>query len=133
MDDSKHLRKLKEITGKLPPPLLTTFTEQASAFIEYQVSGGMAFGRKLWYEKELGVQLLTMSKGTKFPRHTHEEVEIGILIEGSVTLVQNSEKCELKKPGDMLRLVSGQKHEAEVHLDSRMLFITIPANEGYPK
>ena len=121
-ESSPYVLKLKTILSDL-------IEEEKNGHIEY-VAG--ARGDALYKDKDAGIQMLTLKKGDPFPGHVHETAKVWlIIITGSASVWVSGEETILG-PRDHIAIESGQYHYWGALEDTRLIAISIPADEGYP-
>ena len=134
MEKSPYLKKLKEITPKLPN-LSDIVKKQYDNKVVYDVNGdGEAIGVGLLKIDDVAVQKAFLVKGTVFKKHIHKDaVEILIIYSGSGTFVDYStgEKKDITV-GDCVRVEKGIPHGWEFKEDCKMIGVVIPSIEGFP-
>lgn len=128
--------KLKILTEELPPvPKLSALVSQndeITPYIEYAVEKGTAIGFAILYKDEISGQEAFMSKGTLFPFHIHDALEILIPYEGKLLVRKGDEEIEVNV-GDTITFKQGESHCVTALEDTWMVGITIPSSDGYPK
>jgi len=128
------IEKLRELTDKLPSlgdlvidsnQSITTYTTDKSE------GSGTCLGVCLHHEPNIAVQRVFMSKNSRFPQHYHKEWEYGVVYKGKIkTIVDGKEK--ILSVGDCMSFTPDQPHSVITIEDSWMIFVTVPAGEGYP-
>jgi quercetin dioxygenase-like cupin family protein len=122
-----NIDKLEELTKKLPP--LTDLVLMAkNSITEYKVENGTCIGLALLNTEKVAVQKAVASAGTIFPRHTHEEHEFIILVEGEMI---NNDGHKFFAP-DVIHLNPNESHEHTFVTNCLVIAITVPASKGYP-
>ena len=143
--ESENLKKLKILTPTLDSLVIKPVINQGTNIIEYEcVDGGTAFGIGLHKEPAVAVQRVFMSKGTKFPVHSHNEHEYVLVYKGRVKVIRDgntpakmekghsTDKEGILGVGDGVYFSPGEKHSGVILEDTWMISTTIPAGEGYP-
>ncbi len=132
MEPSPYLEKLRTLTGELP--ILDDFIkfQNGNGNIEYIPNGdGEIKGRGLYKDKDVAIQLVSISKGTVVPEHIHKEIEIGIVYKGKAILDYGCDKKECVT-GNHVHFEPNEPHSFVMLEDTLMVFITVPAGKGYP-
>jgi len=129
--DSKALKELRKLTESLTTlPEMIVHTHDCG--IEYQpVGDGEITGYYLFNKPEVSVQRIFMSKGTKFPNHSHPSIEYGVVYKGEVELLVDG-KVTISSSGDCIVFKPNQAHSGRALADCWVVFIAVPATEGYP-
>ena len=129
---SESLVRLRKLTEELPT--LLDFVERENGnFIQYSpASDGTFLGFGLYKEKDVAVQKVFMSKGTEIAEHKHTETECGIIYKGKAKINYNGKESKLLEKGDSVIFKPNEPHSGIILEDTWMIFITVPAEEGYP-
>ena len=129
-DDVVHeerIRRLEELTEQLSG----SPQDPLPSVVEYSVDGGIAFGFACLNEKNISVQRVILSGGSRFPRHIHAVNEWLILYEGRLEVHTNGKVVELG-PADSIMFPVGQPHATSVLENTRLLAVTVPPDSAYP-
>lgn len=88
---------------------------------------------------DIAALVIFMPAGHKFPWHTHDEHEIGIVFagkekgkDGLIRVNIDGSEYEIGV-GDSVDFRPGVLHSGLVIRDTWMLFVTVPADPGYPR
>jgi len=108
---------------------------------EYETEGEnqTCLGFGLYKDKEVAVQRMWMSDTTKVKKHAHGVVEWFLCISGSftVTILDEDKDTILYEKtlfqGDGCYVNYNQWHKVKAHSDSKLLVVTIPADENFPE
>jgi len=132
--EKSNLPKIRELTEKLPS-LVDLIRQENKKVTEYKMeeNSGDFFGIGLYKTKEVAVQRVFMSKGSFVPLHAHPEAEVGIVYKGKIRVFEHNDRPEkICLPGDIMYFKQNEAHRGELLEDTWMIFITVPAGEGYP-
>ena len=131
---SDSLKRLRELTHKLPHSPLIDFVESAGNFmVSYAVDDGTCSGVGLLNRENIAVQVCEISKGAEFPKHFHEAVEILIVISGELCIKYvGSEKMSTVKDRESHTIPQGVLHSVVAVEETVLIGITMPRAEGYP-
>ena len=132
MNDDKiiheqRMRRLEELTVKL-----SGIPNGVKGCVQYNVEHGIAFGFSCLDDPKVSVQKAVMSKGAKFPTHTHYEHEWLIVYDGEIAVYVDGECVKIGRAGSVL-LKPGIPHSVDALEDTWMIGVTIPPTTGYPK
>jgi mannose-6-phosphate isomerase-like protein (cupin superfamily) len=125
------LQKLRELTEKLPAPLLTGLIADSCPHVEYVIDG-TCIGFALYWEQDVAVQRAFMSGGSHFTLHEHKVHEFLLVYQGYITVTIDDEEHEVEPP-DAIHIPPNTPHTVLAHEDTWMIGITVPASEGYPR
>jgi quercetin dioxygenase-like cupin family protein len=76
---------------------------------------------------------ISMEPGAEVPRHAHPNEQLGVVVEGSVTLTANGETRTLE-PGDAYAVTPDLEHQGVAGPSGAMLVETfVPVREDYRK
>lgn len=125
--ESPNIKKLKELT----PSLSGVIKSDKGGVIEYDVESGFALATGLYKNPNVSVLRLFMSKGTKFPPHSHKGSEWGIVYNGAIE-IEYGDKTTIFRTGEILYCEPGKSHRAQALEDTWLIFVAVPANGGYP-
>ncbi len=126
-----NIQKLQQLTDELPS--LSKFIKaEHEEYIEYKSEGdGTFMGFGLYTNSDVSVQRVFLSKGTIVSEHTHKEREWGMVYKGKVLVRYRGEEHEYDV-GSCLFCEVGESHSGIALEDTWVMFVTIPAGEGYP-
>lgn len=86
--------------------------------------------RTFWAEKML-LSVVYLDANARLARHSHEHEQIGIMLEGELTLTIDNETKTLK-PGDVYLIPGGIEHEAQAGPQAAsVLDVFSPVREEY--
>jgi len=128
-----QMKRLRELTEQLSthPYESHQHEEQIHDF------NGMVRLRGLFSKDEVGVAYVFMAQGSNFPEHAHVAAEWLIVYKGEVKFTtrddSGNETDTLAKTGDFIYLNREVGHSAEALVDSWLIAVTIPFEEGLPK
>jgi len=130
-EKSKALEELRKLTESLTTlPEMIVYTHDCG--VEYQpVGDGEITGYYLFNKPEVSVQRVFMAKGTKFPNHFHPSIEYGVVYKGKMEVLVDG-KVKVYSTGDCMIFQSNQEHSGKAIEDCWVVFIAVPAAEGYP-
>ena len=126
-----NLDKLKRLTNNLVSFDEITKT-RGKGYLELEMINGTALGWNLLHEKDISVDKWFVSKGSTFPNHVHEELEILTVFQGIMIMKIDGKEVELKK-GSTYYITPNMEHSAHYPDDCFFITITIPCGEGFPK
>jgi len=130
------INHLKNLTDNLPPvPTLVDLIhdpDNIRSYVEYSVSNGTAIGFGLLNQPEVAVQKIFISKGSIFPQHEHDVIEIGVIFAGEVEINVGDTPIRFRV-GDVIKLQKNERHSVKAIDDSWIIAIVIPRDDGYPK
>lgn len=130
--DTARLKILNELTENLP-----TFgglvKESRPEFVEMEMECGVGFAWSLLYKRNISVAKCFSSYGSRFPRHSHPELEWIIVYSGTIDLHFDNNVSERLQIGDFSFIKPDTPHSAYFPEDCWYLAITIPAAEDWPQ
>jgi len=127
----ESLEKLTYLTDRLVD-FEAMANRSSSNVIEYDVAGGHCVGTGLYYHKDCAIQMCYVSGGTRFPEHSHDEVEIFVVIDGSgEVLIQGIPRTFQAQ--SVITVPIGTRHSWNFQTTTKLLCITIPASTAYPR
>lgn len=125
-----YLDQIRKLTESLPD--LSEYVKLRSGdIIDYDVDHGRCRGVNLLNNGLTSVQYAELTAGTVFPEHDHGQIEILVIVTGSV-VVRNISLDEVLKSGDVVRFRPGEMHKLVALEDTKLLGITIPSCQNYP-
>lgn len=127
MSTNENMVKLRELTEKLP---IMDFA-QFNNVISYMVEKGVCLGHGLMKESNVSVQAAFATKGTTFPRHTHDVVEVVFITSGKARVEINGEKITKKAPHAFV-FKAKQPHTFHFLEDTWMIGIVGENSNEYP-
>jgi len=129
--NSPNIEKLRDLTSKLMSLQDLVRNGNGVTYKEYAVQNGTSFGFGLYDTPEVAVQRVFMSKDSIFPEHIHAEREWGIVYKGKIIMEYEGTEQTLGV-GDCMFFEADAPHRGRVLEDTWVIFITVPAGEGYP-
>lgn len=129
------LKRLEQITLELPlVKTLKDLTIKGGDGIKtYQLEGGIAYSKLLLGDSDVSVAKTFIPISTIFSTHNHpDSYEYIIIIEGCLELSIDNKKIILEKY-DSIKIKQGEPHSAFTRSDTKIVAITIPPDEGFPK
>jgi quercetin dioxygenase-like cupin family protein len=123
-ESDKNLSRIRE---------LTEFVKMRGEKVHYDLEQGSCEGVNLMNDGEVAVQYAVLAPDTVFPLHTHHDSkEILICIEGKFENIKGEIKT-IALYSDIIEIRKGESHHVYTKDGCKIIGITIPANEGYPK
>ena len=120
--DTQSMDKLRQLTEQI--------VERMNGNVDY---GNDKTGENLYWCEEIAVQKAFMPVGTKFDIHSHDSIEYLIIYSGSGTACTDKGNFKLRA-GESICFQPKERHGFEtLEEDCKVIGITIPAAEGYPK
>ena len=119
---------------------LSTFKTPGGCGIE--LGGGSAVGAILLNEPDVSLHMWDIKRGTEFPWHEHNEMEVIIVVSGCVDIVLDRRgRGEVEPPGAKFRLEdkgvltipAGTAHSAVFSKDTALVSVHIPRSSDYAK
>jgi len=123
-----ELRKLTETLTSLPEMVVY---KHDCAIDYHPVGDGKITGYYLFNQPKVSVQRVFMSKATEFPNHFHASIEYGIVYEGRMEVLSKGE-VKIYSAGECMIFQPDQEHSGIALEDCWVVFVAIPAAEGYP-
>ena len=129
------LEMLELFSGTIPDHAPTN---NSSYITELVVEGGVGFAKGFKKTDAIAVADITVSNGSRFKPHYHEQREVIIVYEGALKVWKGMED---KFDESDYVLVESQKvficepnvpHQVEAVGDTRAIAITMPANKHFP-
>ena len=139
MDDiTKEFHRLSE---ELKNNIKIEKISNRGTLIEYKTEGDnqTCIGWGLYKDNEVAVQRNFMSDGTKIAKHAHGVVEWFLCVAGEVTITilgEDKDTILYEKTltqGEGCHVDGNQWHRTEAHTDSKLLIVTIPADDTFPE
>lgn len=124
-----NLARIRELTEKLDHSNFVPTEQVGDAYI-YDFEGE-AITHGLCHTPEVAMARLHMKAGTVFPQHTHNMLEVFIVLEGEVELTMWDEEWHLTA-GHPIYTLPNVPHGGLALTDAVMLCITIPADPSFP-
>jgi quercetin dioxygenase-like cupin family protein len=131
---SENLAKLTMLTEHLAPRLSDCNEKglEAGNVIEHKMDKGIGVAFGLLYEPNIAVARTTLSAGSRFPAHSHDEREMVLVYEGCLTI--NLDGVDhILHVGDSIVICPGVTHYATADVDTRVISATVPADKGFPR
>ena len=125
---------LKERTDKLPD-LEKLVGSKGHNLISYDVEEGQCSGAGLWKTNKIAVQLCTLSDGTIFPMHHHDnpvEVEWLHIITGMIKVIYEDGIEEIVGERESISFKDEVNHKVIALSYVELLGVTLPADKSYP-
>jgi len=129
---SENLKKLKMMTEHLAPNLSETVFSDAGRVVEFKMEKGIAVSFGLMHEPQVALARTTMSAGSKFPEHSHDEREVILVYQGCLSIFIAGKETILH-PGDSIVICPGVAHYASTEVDTKMIAAAVPASPGFPQ
>ena len=134
--------ELKRLLAATPKPLDAFLSPSHKTIpngvknVEYKLESGTCIGHPT-YSDDFGrirCQAVFISKGTEFPMHTHNVLEVMTVFEGRVKFIgPGKEEVREREPGDPpVYYAPGERHGALALEDSWLYCTSVPEAEGYP-
>lgn len=126
-----NLRRLAELTEKLPPMLSVIDSDVTHSYKEYRVNGGVCFNLGLYrYRNIVTVDRWYLSGGVDYPEHTHEEQEMIFVYEGSMEITFSRDGRRITvKAGEHITVPPKTPHSAYFPERTRAITIMYPSGE----
>jgi quercetin dioxygenase-like cupin family protein len=131
-EEKKRLKKLEELTEKLPTFHDIIKEKTINSYLEMEMDEGYGFGFNLWNQEEIAVARWFSTKGSKFPKHSHLETEWIIVYKGKMRLIFNDKEVILNE-GEGYQIEPNIDHGAEFLDNTWYIAMTIPASKDWPK
>lgn len=133
MDNGNGMRKLRELTDRLPP-LSKLVVSKASDFVEYlgEGTGVNAVGFGLYKNDRIALQRTYFPQGFTLPAHKHDEREWMIVFSGKLSVLYEDRETILL-PGDYICFDKHQAHCITAMDNTWVIGITVPADQSYPE
>lgn len=130
----EHIKKLRELTENLPPVPKLIKVVNEDKYVEYQTDSGYSAALGLVRESKVAVAKAIFSPNTSLPWHSHTiSKEWLIVYDGSITvLLTDGSEIEVKT-GDSITIKEEEIHSIVSKKGARVVAITIPADETFPK
>lgn len=128
--EKSSIMRLREITENLGPP--PHEHAHPANYVRFKVDFGSAYAYGLKKTKAVAVADLSITAGTDFPLHPHDEIEHHILYKGKVRFHCEGRESVLMSPGDCITVAPGLQHGGTAIEDSEIICITVPAAGGFP-
>jgi quercetin dioxygenase-like cupin family protein len=126
------LQKLRELTDKLPTLNQDCFGPSPLGGIDYTVDSGSCHGVPLVYSNVCAVQYCSMEPNSLFPIHSHQEIEVLVIVKGAGELITGAGPYPLST-GSCITTRPGDVHGFRAITYVELVGITIPASVCYPK
>lgn len=125
-----YIERLEALQETIPS-LEALVSAMKGTFVQYKMDKGFAVGNGVLYDQDCAVQKYFVTGNSEFPKHTHDEYEYFIVIEGEgiVTIGDNTKPFKSK---DCIIIEPGQTHSWFYSTPAKMIAIIIPASKGYP-
>jgi quercetin dioxygenase-like cupin family protein len=81
---------------------------------------------------EVAVQMATLTAGTLFPTHTHNEKEVVVIYKGKAIHIM-LDRDEPVGAGDVIICHPHEVHSFRALTQTEVIAITVPSSPGYPK
>lgn len=130
LDDLHNLSILEKLTPKLP-----TFPSAiggAEGYKEYKMSKGKCEAWDILNTPAFSLTRWHNSKGSRFPRHNHEQTEIIIITSGKLDIKYNTKGRKTIKEGETVYNKPGEYHSGHFIEDTWYITVMIPAADYYP-
>lgn len=134
MDDieKSYLDKIKEIGMHLVDFKKESSNPNLPGYdVEYSVRPGKCLAKGLMKIGSVAVVDIILEPGAYVVDHIHEVREYGLVYEGSISVTVCGETKEYNV-GDIIYLQPQTVHFTKSENGARAIYITIPADEGYP-
>jgi quercetin dioxygenase-like cupin family protein len=125
-----NIEKLREISENV-----FKFSEMSHLkgdSVVYDTITGSCIGFRLMHTPLVAVQYAEMSKDSDLICHSHEEVEYLIVYKGALE-IEIGGITKILLPGSSIELPPRTPHHVKSETGCKMIAITIPASEYYPK
>ena len=135
MGYSFSLQRLAELTPKLPE--ITTIpppnARGMGSLVQYRTVDdvGECTAVGLLHTDDVAVCWAWMPAGSEIFPHSHEVTEHGVVVKGRFLVRVSAGEYEVKSGGHLV-FIPGERHSVLAVEDTEMVFITIPAEKGYP-
>ncbi len=131
MRDDENMTRLREITQELQPPVGQSV---GKGVISFPVEVGTVLGWPIFCdEQKVAVLRVFASKGTVYPKHSHDQHEIVMVYEGVMLEVHDGKKrAHTPEDNPCVSLATGEPHEFEFPEDTWMVVTTIPKAPEWP-
>jgi mannose-6-phosphate isomerase-like protein (cupin superfamily) len=126
------LQKLRDLTNKLPLLSQDSFCPSPLGGIDYSVDSGSCHGVPLVYSDVCAVQYASLQPNTLFPIHSHQEIEVLVIVKGAGEVITGSGAMPLST-GACVTTRPGDVHGFRAITYVELVGITIPASTSYPK
>ena len=123
-----HLATLRELTENLPD-----VPHGSPPRKRYVGEGGAWIGTGLWHEPAFAVQICEAPAGVMLPAHFHEgECRERLLVVSGLIRVEMNGVENVFGVGSCAEFAPGQAHQVTTLKPTRIVAVTIPAEEDYP-
>lgn len=126
---NSNLQRLRELTEALDISSITPATQIGDAF-HYEFDGE-AVTHGLVHNKDVAMARLHMEMGTTFPQHSHNMLEIFIMLEGTFEVDMCDQKWTVSK-GQPFYVMPNIPHGGLAVTDMELIVVTIPADPSFP-
>lgn len=127
-----NLEKIRQFI-KVWPFEDTIKTENGKAIFDWTTTGaGHAEGRAVFNDGSCAILLLEAVADSIHIAHTHKTTEILIVLNGAIKIITAAKEITLLKHGSYT-LIPYEVHEVHYLTDSRLVVLTVPADESFPK
>ena len=124
---SAHVATLRELTEHLPE-----VPHGGAPQVRYHGAGGDWIGMALWHDGGVAVQICMAPEGMTLPRHAHEAARERLVVVEGLLRIDIAGIVNTYGPGDCAEFAPGQVHEVTTVKPTRIVAITVPAEESYP-
>lgn len=129
---SEYLRILKNITPNLPS-FGDISNNKSSSYRQISVERGHAYIVGLSDSDDYSVTFNYAAADTPFPIHHHKQIEIFVIISGTMELTIDEKETVKIERGESYKLLPDVKHRAYFPTNTRYLAITIPEEPNFPR
>ena len=129
---SPSLEKLQMMTEHLAPTLTTKISGEPGNVVEFQMDRGVGVSFGLWNEPAVAVARSTISAGSKFPEHAHDERELILVYSGLASIFLDG-KEKVLHPGDSVIVCPGVVHYVVCEEDTKFISVAVPSAPGFPR
>jgi quercetin dioxygenase-like cupin family protein len=127
-----NLARLKQIAEALPPTLPNLVQWNEKCFTQYKTDTGTILGFGIYKDDDVAVQRGFLSKGAKFPPHSHGVTEVITIVKGRLRTQGTEIGPTDLAPAQTVTYPPHDQHSHEALEDTWLIALTIPAAKGYP-
>lgn len=130
----EHIKRLRELTEDLPPIPKLIKTISQDKYVEYKTESGYNAAFGIIQELEVAVAKVIFSPNTVLAWHNHEKSREWLIVyDGSITVLFIDGVETKLNIGDYITIDRENIHSVVSKNGARVVAITIPADETFPK
>jgi quercetin dioxygenase-like cupin family protein len=97
------------------------------------VCGGTVMCEKVYYVDNCAILQAEFPKGSCFQMHTHDEMEIGVVISGELEIEYDDNTKDLMKEQEIFIIYPKVGHSIKTEKGAKAIVLTVPASKSWPK